>query len=266
MARDRSREVSDSQGYVYAPAAGYVGYLVLRFLWRLLAGSGGESTPSPVASARPLAHRSGSPPNTSAPTAPQIATAPPRAPGPEPRIPVCRWTGDRELLAWRAWRLAILMDADEDEYGPRLLSLSAPWIWDGPAVRAELTPSAALQPPSGIYALKREVAERVGWQLSEDCWVTGWVALSGRVVEHAHGYRAERAVIRELRLAVGTHLAVRRLEMLRNLMDRLEERYQAPLDPGIAERRVADGMLANAFKPRCEQLPIMSLRPPWRLR
>jgi hypothetical protein len=91
------------------------------------------------------------------------------------------------------------------------------------------------------------------------------VALSGRVVEHELGYRAERAVIRELRLGVGTHLAVRNLEMLRTLMARLEERYQAPVDAGLAEREIADRMLTQGFTPKCPHLAFVWPKPPWRL-
>ena len=105
--------------------------------------------------------------------------------------PVVRWTGDRELLGWRAWRLGLLVDERGQDCGPRLLSLSAPCIWDGPAVRVEVAPSAPPENPSGIYALKPAVAERSAWPLGDYCWVTGTVALSGRVVEHALGYRAE---------------------------------------------------------------------------
>jgi len=209
--------------------------------------------------------------------------------------PVVQWTSDRELLAWRAWRLAILVEEDVRSspspegrggqgvrtdgrggqgvrtpdgsvgQGVRLLSLSAPCIWDGPAIRVEVVPSAPPENPSGIYALKPAVAEGSAWPLGDYCWVTGTVALSGRVVEHALGYRAECAVIRELRLGVGTHLAVRALETLRQLMASLEERYQAPVDAGLAEREVADRRLTYGFKPRCPNVPSVSSTPPWRV-
>ena len=59
-----------------------------------------------------------------------------------------QWQSDRELLGWRAWRLAILMDDDVDQTGPRLLSLSAPCIWDGPAIRVDLTVPVGKERPS----------------------------------------------------------------------------------------------------------------------
>jgi hypothetical protein len=177
--------------------------------------------------------------------------------------PVVRWTEDRELLAWRAWRLAVLMHDDVAQTGPRLISLSAPCIWDGPVIRAGVAPLTTLEQPSGIYALKPEAADRVEWRWGEHCWVTGSVALSGRVVEHALGYRAERVVIRDLHLGVGTHLAVRKLDMLRSLMACLEARYQAPVDAGHAEREAADRLLAEGFKPACPELALMFLQPPW---
>jgi hypothetical protein len=113
--------------------------------------------------------------------------------------------------------------------------------------------------------LTRDAAERAGWRLSEHCRVTGWVALSGRVVEHALGYRAECAVVRELRLDVGAHLAVRTLDQLRNLMASLEDRYQTNVDAGLAERRIAERMLMDGFKPRCPNLAFVRAVPPWRV-
>lgn len=178
--------------------------------------------------------------------------------------PVVRWRGDRELVAWRGWRLAHLLGSDSDGAGPRLLSLSALCIWDGPVAR-DAAPLATLERPSGIYALKPEIAGRVEWQRSEDCWVTGRVALSGRVVEHALGYRAQCAVIRELRLGVATHLAVRKLDALRDLLGELERRYQAPVDAGHAEREIADRMLSDSFTPRWAAVPYVRLEPSWRI-
>jgi len=53
--------------------------------------------------------------------------------------------------------------------------------------------------------------------------------------------------------------------MLRVLMDRFEERYQAPVDAGLAEREIADRMLTYGFKPQCPELPFVWPTPPWRL-
>ena len=119
--------------------------------------------------------------------------------------------------------------------------------------------------PGGIYALKMNLTDTGDWTLSEHCWVTGCVALSGRVVEHHLGYRAERAVIRELRLGVATHLAARKLDVLGHLIEQLEQRYQAPVDAGLRERELADRILMSGFKSRVPAVPLMSLQEPWRL-
>jgi len=61
------------------------------------------------------------------------------------------------------------------------------------------------------------------------------VALSGQVVEHQFGYRAERAVIRRLRLGVAAHRCFRSPEELARVLDELERRYQCRVkitDPG----------------------------------
>ena len=256
--------MSDQKGYYAPPAAGYGLYMLVRFLWQ---AANAEPTPRPAPA--PLRAPIITPPPKPAAAAASADASPRPAANHHGYIaaaaapPVVQWHSDRELVAWRAWRLAILMGDDGDQIGPRLLSLSAPCIWDGPAIRVDITVPGGKEQPSGIYALKPDAAERVEWRRSEHCWVTGWVALSGRVVEHALGYRAERAVIRELRLGVGTHLAVRKVPMLRDLVASLERRYQAPVDPGYAEQEGADRMLAAGFKPQCPELALMFLRPPW---
>jgi len=118
-------------------------------------------------------------------------------------VPVEQWRRNGELLAWRFWGLGRL----RADGGVRLKSFRAPWAWDGPVLRAHRIPSESPYSRTGIYALKgpRDCNADIYW--SEECWVAGWVALSGRVVEHEHGYRAERGVIRRLRLGVGTDSA-----------------------------------------------------------
>lgn len=125
-------------------------------------------------------------------------------------------------------------------------------------------PAEITDPPNGIYAFKLHM-DRVNWQRHEACWVTGDIALSGRVVEHQLGYRAERAVVRELRLGVGTHLAVRDLNELRQVIDKLEDRYQVSVNIGQAERETADRMLAAGKKPERDFIPPVRAKPPWRL-
>ena len=180
-----------------------------------------------------------------------------------PSPPVVCWTEPRELLAWRAWRLGFFLIRAGGDGGPRLLSIVAPCIWNGPVVRDGI-PLSTIEQPSGIYALKPEVADRMQWQ-NELCWVSGTIALSGRVVEHALGYRAERAVVRELRLGVGTHLALRSLKQLQEIIEALETRYQVAVNVGQSDREAADHILHNGRKPQCQTLPFVWDQHPWRL-
>ena len=185
----------------------------------------------------------------------------PPPPPPPPPTPVVQWDSDTELLAWRAWRLGLLLPEDgDDATGPILLSLVAPCVWNGPVVH-EGKPFGTIQIPSGIYALKPSVLDRFNWQ-NEHCWVTGTIALSGRVVEHEIGYRAERAVVRELRLGVGIHLAVRSLDKLRGVVDQLEDRYQVSVNIGQSDREVADRMLERGH--RAAATPLIWNRQQWR--
>jgi len=196
------------------------------------------------------------PPHRAAPS-PPTPSPPPLSP------PVVRWQGTHELIAWRAWRIANCVSRSPDiQNGPYLVSLAAPRIWSGPVARST-PPGTLVDPPSGIYVLRQRVAEQWRWQYLEDCWITGTVALSGRVIEHELGYRAERVVIRELRLAVGTHLAVRSLDDLRTLIANLEERYQVNVEAGFAERQVADRMLLSGHQPRYKNLGWITVEPPW---
>jgi hypothetical protein len=174
------------------------------------------------------------------------------------------WNGDQELLAWRGWRLGLFVPDAGEPSGPRLLSITAPCIWNGPVVKAD-RPRDAIDTPSGIYALKADVADRSQLRIAEGFWATGLVALSGRVVEHAIGYRAQRAVVRELRLGVGTHFAVRSLQRLRLMMESLEDRYQVAVDVGQSEREIADRMIMYGKRPQCPKLPFVYAKSPWRL-
>lgn len=194
------------------------------------------------------------------------APAPPAAAPlylPDPDPPLTLWAEPRELLAWRAWRLVWYRSDIPRRGGLCLISLSAPCIWEGPVVSGGM-PLLEAEPQTGIYALKTRL-ERSSWQQSEHCWVTGDVALLGRVVEHQFGYRAERAVVRSLRLGVGTHLAVRSLNDLRDVMIRLEIRYQVTVDVGQSERETADRMLSRGFTPEFPSILPVVVRPPWRL-
>ena len=223
-----------------AAGVGYAVYMLIR--WLIKAAE--QPHPAPIITPPPR------------PSPPAIITPPPSP-------PVVEWTEPRELLAWRSWRLGFLLLRAGGDGGHRLLSLTAECIWNGPVVQ-EREPQVSTITPSGIYALKLDVADRIQWQ-NEHCWVTGTIALSGRVVEHALGYRAERAVVRELRLGVGTHLAVRSLNQLRRLMECLEERYQVTVAVGHQEREIADRMLTDRESQVAPEIPFVWDRLPWRL-
>ncbi|HMA42262.1 MAG TPA: hypothetical protein VKP10_19525 [Gemmatimonadales bacterium] len=156
-------------------------------------------------------------------------------------VPVERWERGEELLAWRFWKLGRL----RSDGGVRLLSFRAPCAWDGPVLRAHRLPSESPFSATGGYALKAEPPLGADVHHSDECWVSGWVALSGRVVEHQHGYRAERAVIRQLRLGLGLHLRITAPADIVALAQDLERRYQAPVDLGVESRSFARGILAK---------------------
>ncbi len=245
--------MTDHRGYGYPPAIGYGAYVLVRGLLSAIAESAQARKQAPVmglpAAGVPLTKPPSPPPHLTAPSPPLFSP------------PVVQWHEPRELLAWRAWRLGFLLRCRGGDGGPRLLSLAASCIWNGPVAR-DGVPLAETRYPSGIYALKLDVADQIQWH-NEHCWVTGTIALSGRVVEHALGYRAERAVVRELRLGVGAHLALRSLKQLRETIDALENRYQVAVQIGQAEREIADRMLHGGHK-ACK-LPFVWDRPPWRV-
>jgi hypothetical protein len=156
-------------------------------------------------------------------------------------VPAEPWRREDELLGWRFWKLGRL----PSDGGIRLLSFRAPCVWEGPVLRAHRPPSESPFSSSGVYALKAEPPRGADVHRSDECWVSGWVALSGRVVEHEHGYRAERAVIRQLRLGLGLHLRFPALEDIVRLAAELEQHYQAPVDLGVVARSIARRVLAE---------------------
>jgi hypothetical protein len=154
-------------------------------------------------------------------------------------VPVERWNRAGELLAWRFWQLGRL----SSDGAIRLRSFRAPLAWDGPVLRAHRLPSESPFSSAGVYALKAAPSGDPDPQGSDECWVSGWVALSGRVVEHEHGYRAEQVVVRQLRLGLGTHLRLTETADVLALAAELERRYRAPVDLGAAEREFAARLL-----------------------
>jgi hypothetical protein len=117
--------------------------------------------------------------------------------------------------------------------------MSRNWMWEGPVFGADRLPDEGDANHSGVYALKGRPRTHGDLTWSPHCCVVGWVALSGRVLEHEFGYRAERVVIRRLRLVIGTHLRVVKDDDLRWIQNQLEQRYQAPVKLGEVERRIA---------------------------
>ncbi|MGH7646321.1 MAG: hypothetical protein ACREMR_12145 [Gemmatimonadales bacterium] len=149
--------------------------------------------------------------------------------------PVATWTAGRELLAWRIWRLGWHARAG----GLRLVSFTMPHIWDGPVLHADVPPGRGPGSTSGVHAFRSPPPGNVRRACGGPFWISGWVALSGLVVEHELGYRAEVAVVRRLRLGVPAHLAAQEAPAIRRLRSELEWRYQAPVKLGIVERRIA---------------------------
>lgn len=102
-----------------------------------------------------------------------------------------------EILAWRGWGLI-----HDPYHGTRLQSLSAKTIWDGPTLVADGDPS---EEHRGVHAQtegkwKQDLDPMwfVGADFRRLSFVEGVVALSGKVVVGATGYRAERATIQRL--------------------------------------------------------------------
>lgn len=230
--------MSDGSAAAFGPVVAYA----MIALFRALRSRATPSKPaqSPV-NAAPRLCRAVPPPPAVDSVPNSTATLQHRWPLPDASlvVPVERWQGKGELLAWRCWRLGRL----RSDGGIRLLSLSAPAAWDGPVLVAHRMPSESPFSTSGVYALKALPPRRADVHWSDVCWVSGWVALSGRVIEHEYGYRAERAVVRRLRLGVGTHLRVTRMEDVLALAAELERRYQAPVNLGDVERRFAKRVL-----------------------
>jgi hypothetical protein len=117
---------------------------------------------------------------------------------------------------------------------------------------ADHVPDAVAHSGSGVYALKpatRPSRRHFDWALGPDTWVRGWIALSGRVVEHEHGYRAERVVIRRLRLGAAAHRFFLTPETLAAVRDELERRYQCPVKITGVDARIARGFVSPLDMP-----------------
>jgi hypothetical protein len=162
-----------------------------------------------------------------------------------PNVPHLKWEGG-ELLAWRLWRLGLAPDGTF-----LLVSMFQNTVWEGPVVAADHRPLPVPTCGSGIYALKpsvRPVRDQYDWALGGDTWVRGWVALSGQVVEHLLGYRAERVVIRRLRLGAAAHRCYGTPQEIAAVRQQLEQRYQCPVRISPLDARIARGF-RSAVRP-----------------
>ena len=212
---------------------------------------------------RALAGKKGPPVRLAIPHTPPAARAipplvrPVSYPPPKP----AQWTSDRELVAWRAWRLAYW----PSENRLYLMSLGVPWLWGGPVLVADHKPDPGPMNRSGVYAIKAPHYRSLERLWTAQVRVTGWVALSGRVIEHEQGYRAERAVIRRLRFSVGMHLAERDQAVLDRIARQLEDLYQAPVKMGWTERRHAQGLYRVGCRANAPAVVRCDPRGGWRI-
>lgn len=108
------------------------------------------------------------------------------------------------IKAYRVWEWGW-----DDDNRPTLKAVVWRTRWTGPVMVADCVPEngtadGAVMKHHGLYAAKdlRTVLLESGY----DADVVGEVALFGRVVEHEHGFRAEKAMIRRLVLLDGMDL------------------------------------------------------------
>jgi hypothetical protein len=147
-----------------------------------------------------------------------------------------------ELLAMREWRIC-------EQFPPGLAfltSLNGEQVWLGPVFESPWSPDEPPGPSAGVHGLKRWPRRqlwREGWFYGRETWAWGWVALSGLVEETPAGYRAQVAVIRQLRLGPRTLALFPSREALRDLIGDLEQRYQCRVKIGYPEWRTSRTMV-----------------------
>ena len=123
------------------------------------------------------------------------------------------WNVHRRKDWWRQTPLTEWRDPGPDEFwsaepivgyrtwgwnGSYLVGARQPWYvgeYEAGCVSGHEAPHWTCQ--CGIYA-QREVQPDLGWLRSFDVWVLGKVELTGLVIEHRLGYRAQRAKIVQL--------------------------------------------------------------------
>ncbi len=117
-----------------------------------------------------------------------------------------------ELIGYRCWNIGTYRTADPSlvEVGGQLAIPYAIVLrsmngtpWPGPVMHSDEKPTR--HNSNGIYVLKNS-----GKRYDRGAHVSGSIMLYGKIVEHADGYRAEHAVLRQLTLHVhnlAEHLA-----------------------------------------------------------
>jgi hypothetical protein len=149
-----------------------------------------------------------------------------------------------ELLAMRQW----LLLAEKETGRPVLTSLNGQQVWLGPVLEWPWAPGEPAGPNAGVNGLKRSYRHwfwLADWFYGPDTMVWGWVALSGLVEETRGGYRAERGVIRQLRLGPFVLAEFASRAAAARLVAELEDRYRCPVKIGYPEWRVSRMPLAQ---------------------
>lgn len=104
----------------------------------------------------------------------------------------------KPLIGYRAWRLHKNYNLKQEWL---LRSITADFIWEGPIVRTTEPPSSSLigeGVPLGIHSYKNPGFLQKYLCLWSTYPIYGIIELSGVVIEHELGYRAEIATVKEL--------------------------------------------------------------------
>lgn len=102
------------------------------------------------------------------------------------------------IVAYRAWRLVLPVDADRIirlEHPPVLHSLVVHFLWMTRVVESAHPPTQGA--PHGLHATKTST-----WRDKQfrGAYAVGTVELLGHVAIHQYGYRAERMLVRSIKL------------------------------------------------------------------
>jgi hypothetical protein len=149
-----------------------------------------------------------------------------------------------ELLAMCAWRARERIPPWE----VFLTSLDGTQEWDGPVLESPWSPNEPPGRGKGVRAFKR-CRRRLwcdGWCYGQRVEAWGWVALSGLVEETPAGYRAQVAVIRQIRIGPAALAHFATASIARTFcVELLEERYRCPVKIGYPEWRVSRTMISR---------------------